>query len=78
MKLSIIIVSYNTCKLLGECLNSIFANSPPCDFEVLVVDNASSDGSSQIVQNYYPQVHLIQNRENIGFAKANNQAIIFK
>lgn len=75
MTLSIIIVSWNTRELLDKCLASIFANPPAGEFEVLVVDNHSSDGSLLLVKTHYPQVRLIENRENLGFARGNNQAI---
>lgn len=75
MKLSIIIVNFNTKELLSNCLHSIFTH--PCneEFEVLVVDNASSDGSLEMVERAYPQVKLISNQKNLGFAGANNQGI---
>ncbi|MCB8978368.1 MAG: glycosyltransferase family 2 protein [Ardenticatenaceae bacterium] len=75
MKLSIVIVSWNTKTLLAGCLDSVFANPPGCDFDVWVVDNASTDDSVQMVRQQFPQVELIVNQENIGFAPANNQAI---
>ncbi len=75
MDLSIIIVSWNTRALLAQCLASIYANPPAGEFEVWVVDNASSDGSATMVQKRLPQVKLIENPENVGFARANNQAI---
>lgn len=73
--LSIIIVSWNTARLLENCLASILANPPTSPFEIWVVDNASADESPGIVRERFPQVHLVENRENIGFARANNQAI---
>ena len=76
MKLSIIIVNWNTSRLLDGCLASIFANPPDDPYEVVVVDNASIDDSPQMVRRNYPQVHLIENPENVGFAKANNQGIL--
>lgn len=75
MDLSIIIVSWNTAELLTKCLEAVFTYPPDCTFEVLVVDNASSDSTVQTVKNQFSQVKLIQNQENIGFAPANNQAI---
>lgn len=71
---SISIVNWNTKDLLRKCLNSIYENSFR-DFEVFVVDNNSSDGSVQMVKEQFPQVNLLANTENLGFAKANNQAI---
>lgn len=75
MLLSIIIVNWNTRDLLKQCLDSIYANPPQGKFEIIVVDNASSDGSAEMVQRTYPYVRLIHNDENAGFARANNQAI---
>ena len=73
-KISIIVVSYNTADLLKECLNHLFGCAKEQDMEVFVVDNASSDGSATMVKKYFSQVHLIENRLNMGFAAANNQA----
>jgi len=111
--LSIIIVNYNTKKLLEECLSSIIKNDKRLDFsakeitsvdnesipaEIIVVDNGSSDGSVETIRNFQipclagrqanpklqtnlnppaggPKIKLIENRKNLGFAKANNQAI---
>ena len=73
--ISIIIVSWNTAGLLENCLASILANPPISPFQSWVVDNASTDDSPQMVREKFPQVHLIENRENVGFARANNQAI---
>ena len=76
MQLSTIIVSWNTRDLLARCLESLFAHPPRASFEVLVIDNASSDGSSEAVQERFPQVRLIQNAENSGFAAATNRGIL--
>jgi GT2 family glycosyltransferase len=73
--LCIIVVSWNTAQLLARCLESVYAHPPDCTFEVCVVDNASIDGSAQLVKDRFPKVRLIQNQENVGFARANNQAI---
>ena len=70
---SAIIVSYNTSDLLRECLQSLTA-SVPDTFEIFVVDNASVDGSPDMVREEFPGVILIANTENLGFAAANNQA----
>jgi GT2 family glycosyltransferase len=74
MLLSILIVNWNTRQDLLECLGSIYAYPPPDDFEVVVVDNASGDNSTEAVARQYPLVRLIRSRENIGFARANNWA----
>jgi len=75
LDLSIIVVNWNTREMLSQCLTSIYAHPPEGEFEVLVVDNASSDGSDQMVWDRFPQVRLIRNTDNVGFAQANNQAI---
>lgn len=75
MKLSIVIVSWNTAVILAQCLDSVFAHAPELPFEVWVVDNASTDDSVAMVQQRYPQVKLLQNETNPGFATANNQAM---
>lgn len=75
MKLSIVIVSWNTKDLLRACLDSVFAHPPAAAFEVWVVDNDSQDGSVAMVREWFPDVKVIENRENVGFAQANNQAI---
>ena len=73
--LSIIIVNWNTRDLLACSLQSVYETAGGLEFEVFVVDNASTDGGAQMVRERFPQVHLIENRENVGFARANNQAI---
>ena len=72
--ISIIIVNYNKKELLKDCLDCVRAQDYK-DTETIVVDNASLDGSSEMVKRYYPEVKLIQNKENLYFCKANNQAI---
>ncbi len=73
--LSIVIVNWNTRDLLAQCLRSIFAYPPNRNFEVVVVDNASTDGSVAMVRERFAEVMLIKNDSNPGFAVANNQAI---
>ena len=70
--LSIVIVNYNTCELLQNCLHSIYHSEGELTFKVIVVDNASSDTSAQMVATQFPQVELIARRENNGYAFANN------
>lgn len=72
---SVIIVNWNTRDLLAQCLQSLYETTSDLNLEVIVVDNASSDGSPEMVRKRFPQVQLIENRENVGFARANNQAI---
>ena len=75
IKVSIIIVSYNVREYLINCLDSIYKQNTTLVYDVWVVDNASTDGSQEIVKKRYPQVNLIVNQHNVGFASANNQAI---
>jgi len=72
--LSIIIVSYNTIDLIGNCLDSIFSHRDVAS-EVYVIDNASSDGSASLIKRNFPMVSLAINTENRGFAAANNQVL---
>ncbi|MFD1179385.1 glycosyltransferase family 2 protein [Paenibacillus puldeungensis] len=75
MDLSILIVSYNTCRLTLDCLQSVYDSRTVYTYEVIVVDNASSDDSVEVIARDYPQVTLVKNSTNTGFAKANNQAM---
>jgi len=74
MDLSVIIVNWNTEELLRNCLRSVYGTIEGLDFEVIVVDNASGDGSVAMLKVEFPQVRRIENYENRGFAAANNQA----
>jgi GT2 family glycosyltransferase len=75
MDLSIIIVNWNTRDLLCQCLDSLTQKVEGIEMEILVVDNGSTDGSVAAVRDKFPGVRLIENPVNMGFAKANNQAI---
>ncbi len=75
MTLSIIIVTWNTQALLKKCLHSILINQDNLDLEIFVVDNNSSDNTVKMVKQDFSQVNLIANKNNLGFAAANNQAI---
>ena len=68
---SIIIVNYNTHKLLRNCLISIIENTKRCSYEIIVVDNASTDNSREIATEF-KSVKWIQSEVNLGFGKANN------
>lgn len=72
MDVSVIIVNYNTKELLRDCLNSIYNNTENINYEIIVSDNASQDGSIEMIQQEFPDVILIQNSCNLGFGKANN------
>lgn len=75
MDLSIIIVNWNTKDLLLGCLESLFRYPPTREFEVIVIDNASTDGSALLVRQRFTQIKLILNQSNKGFAPATNQGL---
>jgi len=72
---SIIIVNWNGREILRKCLNSIRENTTYPNYKVVVVDNGSTDGSVEMIKKEFPYVKLIQNKENLGVAKATNQGI---
>jgi len=72
---SILIVNYNTCDLLRQCLRSIFMEDQGLELEVLVVDNGSTDRSGEMVTREFPEARLIRNSRNLGFSVANNTAM---
>lgn len=73
--LSLVIVSYNTCQLTLQCLESIFKNKWRYKIELWVVDNNSTDDSVVVIKKKYPQVKVIQSKINLGFAGGNNLAL---
>ena len=75
MKLSIIIVNYNVKHFLKQCLQSVYVSAKHISSEVIVVDNNSVDGSVEMIKNNFPNTIIINNKKNVGFSKANNQAI---
>ena len=75
MKVSIVIVNWNVRDFLRKCLTAIYKSITDLDFEIFVVDNNSSDGSGEMVRKEFLAVRLIENRNNMGFARANNMAI---
>ncbi|KAB1064740.1 glycosyltransferase family 2 protein [Salibacter halophilus] len=75
MKLSVIIVNYNVKYFLEQCLISVLQASKDIETEIFVVDNNSVDGSVEMVKERFPEIKLIANKDNVGFSKANNQAI---
>ena len=74
LDLSIVIVNWNTREMLRDCLTSVRSGLRGITAEVIVVDNASTDGSAGMVADTFPEATLIRNAENRGFAAANNQA----
>ncbi|MBU2540549.1 MAG: glycosyltransferase family 2 protein [Candidatus Omnitrophica bacterium] len=75
MNISIGIVSCNNREILRRCIKSIYATCQDTDFEVIVVDNNSSDRSQEMLVDEFPEVRIIENKQNLGFAKSVNQAI---
>ncbi len=75
MDISIIIVNWNTEKILRDCLESVYVGTKQINFEVIVVDNGSTDGSVKMVEENFKDIMLIKNKRNVGFAAANNQGM---
>ena len=73
--LSIIIVNWNTRELLSACLASVYAGLGDFPAEIIVLDNASADGSATMVREQFPWVRLIESHENLGFARGHNAAL---
>jgi len=74
LDLSILIVNWNAVRYLRPCLTTIYDHVKGIDFEVVVVDNASHDGSAELVSKEFPQVKFVQSEKNLGFARGNNLA----
>lgn len=74
-ELSVVIVNWNTRDMMRDCLESLYKTVRNVSFDVYVVDNGSTDGSVEMIEEKFPQVKLIKNRENLGFTRANNQAL---
>ena len=72
-KISIVIVNYNVKYFIRQCLQSIFKSQVDAELDVIVIDNNSKDGSVEMIRQEFPQVRLVDNKENVGFSKANNQ-----
>lgn len=75
MDVSVVIVNWNTKDVLHDCLKSVCEQTKDIDYEIIVVDNASTDGSGEMVRNEFRQIKVMENRTNRGFAAANNQGI---
>ena len=75
MKLSVVIVNYNVKHFLEQCLHSVYKAAKGIETEIFVVDNNSVDGSARLIREKFPNLVYIENTENVGFSKANNQAI---
>jgi GT2 family glycosyltransferase len=75
MKLSIVIICWNDLKVIQDCLRSIYRETSEIPFEVIVSDNGSTDGSLEYVRENFPSVRIVENGDNIGFARGNNAGI---
>jgi len=75
LDVSIVIVNWNTRAIVSNCLRSVFEETDKIKFEVIIVDNASTDGSVEMIREEFPEVIIICNKSNRGFAAANNQGI---
>ena len=75
MQVSIIIVNYNTKDFLRDCLKSVIEQTQELEYEIIVSDNGSTDGSLQMLAKEFPQVQVIANDQNLGFGAANNKAL---
>lgn len=75
MKLSIVIICWNDWKVIENCLASIYSGTKSTDFEVIVSDNGSEDDSPARIRRHFPQVRVVENGKNLGFAKGNNAGI---
>jgi GT2 family glycosyltransferase len=75
MKLSIVTICWNDWKVIENCLRSIVTGTREIEYEVIVSDNGSTDGSVEKIREHFPTVHVVENRANLGFAKGNNAGI---
>jgi GT2 family glycosyltransferase len=75
MKLSVIVICWNNLKVIVPCLESIFKQTSKLEFEVIVTDNNSTDGSPEYIRKHFPSVQIVENGANLGFSKANNAGI---
>jgi len=74
-KLSIVILCWNDLRIIADCLRSIYAHTHSTDFEVIVSDNGSTDGSPEFIRSHFPRVHIVENGVNLRFSKGNNVGI---
>jgi GT2 family glycosyltransferase len=75
MRLSVVIICWNDLRVIDDCLKSIYAGTHRTEFEVIISDNNSTDGSIEFIRKNYPQARIIENGANLGFAKGNNAGI---
>jgi GT2 family glycosyltransferase len=75
MKLSIVVICWNDLRVIRDCLRSIYDGTHATNFEVVVSDNGSVDGSVEFIRKHYPEVRIVENQQNLGFARGNNAGI---
>src|SRR5665213_1149933 len=75
MKLSIVIICWNDWKVIQDCLASIVAGTHKIEYEIIVSDNGSTDGSVELIRQNFPTACVAENRENLGFSRGNNAGI---
>jgi len=75
MKLSVVIICWNDLRVIRDCLRSIYEGTHATNFEVVVSDNGSVDGSVEFIRKHYPAVRIVENQQNLGFARGNNTGI---
>ena len=75
LDISVILVSYNTIEMTKTALHRLTASEHNLNLEVIIIDNDSKDGSANILRSEYPDISLIENKKNVGFGRANNQAL---
>src|SRR5260370_7399753 len=75
MKLSIVIICWNDLRVIRDCLRSIYEGTHATNFEVVVSDNGSVDGSIEFIRKHYPEVRIVENQRNLGFARGHNAGI---
>src|ERR1700682_6239558 len=75
MRLSIVILCWNDLKVISDCLRSIYSGTRLIEFEVIVSDNGSTDGSLPFIRENYPEIRVIENGQNLRFSKGNNVGI---
>jgi GT2 family glycosyltransferase len=75
MKLSVVIICWNDLRVIRDCLHSIYEATHATDFEVIISDNGSVDDSVEFIRKHYPQVRIVENQQNLGFARGNNAGI---
>jgi GT2 family glycosyltransferase len=75
MKLSVVIICWNDLRVIRDCLRSIYQGTHATEFEVIISDNGSVDDSLEFIRKHYPQVRVVENQQNLGFARGNNAGI---